>query len=154
MKLSLCCHVFNTYSNTMNINTFLHAFSWLLPVNLFSEPLIHIYQLDMRRHRKLNLCSSQYLLFFYSFYYLYCCIQSLQVLHVSMPVIWMRPLDVSALSSFPHYVCPMYKTSERRGILSTTGHSTNYVIDIRIPSAHPPSHWTLRGVALLTSLND
>ncbi len=77
-----------------------------------------------------------------------------QVLYTSMPTIWMVPRETSRFSSFPHYSCPMYKTTERRGILSTTGHSTNFVIDVRLPSSKDPAHWTMRGVALLTSLND
>lgn len=81
------------------------------------------------------------------------CLMS-QVLYTPMPVIWMQPVDVSTFQDYPHYDCPLYKTAERRGVLSTTGHSTNFVVDIRLPTGSVPSeHWIKRGVALLTSLS-
>jgi dynein heavy chain len=54
------------------------------------------------------------------------------------------------------YKCPVYKTSVRAGVLSTTGQSTNFILSIDLPCSEneTPEHWTLRATALLTMLND
>ena len=76
----------------------------------------------------------------------------LQVLYSAAPVIHLVPCQQSELRQFAHYDCPLYCTPERRGVLATTGHSTNFVMDLMIPSDRPQDHWCRRGVAFLLSL--
>jgi dynein heavy chain len=71
-----------------------------------------------------------------------------------MPVIWIKPTDKCQLIVGSRYICPLYKTSERRGILSTAGLSTNYVLPVLMNTKEPPAHWIKRGVALLCQLDE
>jgi dynein heavy chain len=91
-------------------------------------------------------------------------------LFIQMPYIHLQPklrTDVPVVEGVPEhytgslngtahvYMCPIYKTSFRQGTLSTTGHSTNFVMFIRVPMAseHKQKHWIKRGVAMLTQLD-
>ncbi|CAE8606135.1 unnamed protein product, partial [Polarella glacialis] len=81
------------------------------------------------------------------------------VLFKELPVVWMRVViqdEFEALEKEPgRYICPLYKTTARRGTLSTTGHSTNFVGYYQLPSiCEDQDHWVRRGVALLCMLDD
>ena len=74
-----------------------------------------------------------------------------------------EPAPVVHLIPFQNYVqdpaqfsCPVYKTSTRQGALSTTGMSTNFVlnIDMPCPEGQPPKKWVLAGVGCVVNLND
>jgi len=58
-----------------------------------------------------------------------------------------KPIDFKK-----YYNCPVYRTGARFGVLSTTGHSTNYIMNILLHAEQDASHWIKRGVALLSSL--
>jgi dynein heavy chain len=79
-----------------------------------------------------------------------------KVLFSQAPLMWFVPMKMKDIPPRSHYNCPVYKTSDRRGILATTGHSTNFVCFIRvpIPEADTQAHWVMRGCAMLTQLDD
>lgn len=56
---------------------------------------------------------------------------------IKMPVVWLEPISKNEHSDDKVYECPLYKTSVRAGELSTTGHSTNFVLYLHLPSDVP-----------------
>lgn len=75
-----------------------------------------------------------------------------------LPIIHVKPvspeLKREVSEGLVAYDCPVYKTQMRRGTLSTTGHSTNYVMNIDLLTNKPQRHWINRGVAVVLSLSD
>eukprot|EP00971_Amphidinium_carterae_P013863 273087-Amphidinium_carterae.1 len=76
-----------------------------------------------------------------------------KTLFVPSPLIHLLPVEKGEMRDFPHYECPCYKVSSRKGVLSTTGHSTNFVMYIKVNSSRDQAHWIKRGAALLTQLD-
>ena len=87
------------------------------------------------------------------------------ILFSEMPCILLLPMEKAKFNEDtgrgplgtdpPHdtYECPLYKTSLRAGTLSTTGHSTNFVVMLDIPSKIIADQWVRRGTAMLCMLN-
>ena len=80
-----------------------------------------------------------------------------KILYSSVPYMLFIPTNEKVeINEKTSYICPTYKTSLRRGVLSTTGHSTNYVLSVELPieKSTDSAHWVKRGVAMLTQLDD
>lgn len=77
-----------------------------------------------------------------------------KVLFAPSPMFWFIPEKKTEQRNNPHYRCPVYKTTERKGVLMTTGHSTNFVMFLKFPTDIDPDHWIKRGAACLLSLDD
>lgn len=61
------------------------------------------------------------------------------------------PLD-NCLKSDGEYNAPLYQTTERRGTLSTTGHSTNFIMFLQLKTETNIEHWVNRGTAVFCQL--
>ncbi|EDW82538.1 uncharacterized protein Dwil_GK25078 [Drosophila willistoni] len=71
-------------------------------------------------------------------------------LYTRLPVVKFMPcLEVSSLV---RYEAPLYKTQQRSGVLSTTGHSTNFVLSVLLRSNNEPEFWIMRGTALVSGV--
>lgn len=79
--------------------------------------------------------------------------QEVGIMYVKFPVINFVPWQ-NKKHNPDKWPAPLYKTSVRAGTLSTTGHSTNYVLSLEVDTRQTPTYWILKGAALLTMLND
>ncbi|KAH0574918.1 Dynein heavy chain [Spironucleus salmonicida] len=62
-----------------------------------------------------------------------------------MPAIWFRP--VLQIDNTGKYAMPLYTTTNRFGVLTTTGLSSNYVMNMNLPSKKEGNWWIQRGAA-------
>ena len=74
-------------------------------------------------------------------------------LTTELPIVHLLPIANRKAPKTGFYMCPIYKTLSRFGVLSTTGHSTNFVMTIEVPSDQKQAHWIKRGVAGFAALN-
>lgn len=75
-----------------------------------------------------------------------------KVLYSECPLIWYVPKRNREVPKTGIYRCPIYKVLSRTGTLSTTGHSTNFVHFIEMPSKEDEDKWTRGGVAAFLAL--
>ncbi|XP_042075509.1 LOW QUALITY PROTEIN: dynein axonemal heavy chain 6 [Haplochromis burtoni] len=76
-----------------------------------------------------------------------------RVMNTMLPVVHFEPQQ-NYVPEPDLYHAPLYKTSARAGTLSTTGHSTNFVVTVMLPSKRPSDYWISKASALLCQLND
>jgi dynein heavy chain len=73
-------------------------------------------------------------------------------LYTDVPMILFQPVVDRVLPKTGVYFCPLYKVLSRAGTLSTTGHSTNYVLYVELPSERDQNVWIKAGVAMFLAL--
>lgn len=69
-----------------------------------------------------------------------------------LPAVWLKPC--LSVETGNRYEAPLYKTGIRAGVLSTTGHSTNFIMSVLLDSRKPSDYWILQGTALITLTTD
>lgn len=73
-------------------------------------------------------------------------------LFVELPMVHLNPVVDRVIPETGLYYCPVYKVLSRTGTLSTTGHSTNFVVYMELPSDQLESKWIKAGVACFLAL--
>ena len=69
-----------------------------------------------------------------------------------LPLVWLFPCVNRQPPVDGIYDCPIYKVDSRAGTLSTTGHSTNFVMYIELSSDREQDIWIKAGVACFLAL--
>jgi dynein heavy chain len=69
-----------------------------------------------------------------------------------LPLMHLNPIADRVKPEKGILVTPTYRVLSRTGTLSTTGHSTNFVIMLELPSLDPEDKWILAGVACFLAL--
>ena len=70
----------------------------------------------------------------------------------NLPMMQLKPIENRVAPTTGIYLCPLYKVVSRRGTLSTTGHSTNFVMYIELPTDREELIWNIAGVASFLAL--
>ncbi|CAJ1398655.1 unnamed protein product [Effrenium voratum] len=74
-----------------------------------------------------------------------------KVLFTELPTLWFLPVK-DRVPDVKDYRCPTYKVLSRKGTLLTTGHSTNFVLYLELPTDQAVSKWIKAGVASFLAL--
>jgi len=74
-----------------------------------------------------------------------------KTLFTDLPAFWFLPLK-DRTPNPDDYRCPTYKVLSRKGTLLTTGHSTNFVLFLELPTNQATSKWIKAGVAAFLAL--
>lgn len=72
-------------------------------------------------------------------------------LFTELPTFWFVPVK-NRIPPPDDYRCPCYKVLSRKGTLLTTGHSTNFVLYLMLPTDQKVSKWIKAGLAAFLAL--
>jgi dynein heavy chain len=72
---------------------------------------------------------------------------------VPIPFLVLTPVSTLEFSTKNVYRCPLYRTAQRSGTLTTTGLSSNFIMYLDFPlGTYTCQHWTKRGVAAIAAV--
>ena len=71
---------------------------------------------------------------------------------LALPMLLLLPQADRKVPETGIYNCPVYKVVSRKGTLSTTGHSTNFVRFMEMPTDESEEVWIRAGVAAFLAL--